>query len=393
MGGTMIHRFRGGIWWATLLVVLIGIGASAYLVQQHFLHLQAAFTSKSLCNISAYLNCDLVLTSAYASLGTLPLAGLGLVFYVYALGALLYARLAPDSLAEVLALPALLALFSVLLSLFLAYVSFFQLRSMCIFCTSLYVVNILLWFLLKALIGQGGPVKLFKRIPWGKSLAYFAIVFAIGGILLHTSHKQYAKELSPADAKAYLEQFFAQQPYNIDVSGRPFWGNPDAKIVIVEFSDMECPYCKVAAFNLKPILSDYKDKVKLVFMNYPLDKNCNPAITRDMHVNACNAAYASYCAGKQGKFWEYHDAAFERQPKFSRESLENIAKKLKLDTEAFQACLGSEEAKQFVVADIAQGDKAKVQGTPAVFINGRSFPNWISKKLVHQALDRILAGQ
>lgn len=388
-----MQRFRGGIWWGALVVVLLGIAASAYLVQQHFMHLQAAFTSKSFCNINSYLNCDMVLTSSYASLGTIPLAGLGLLFYIYVLGALLYVRLAPDSVAETLALPAVLALSSILLSLFLAYISFFQLHSLCIFCSSLYLVNILLWFVLKALIGQGGPVKLIKRIPWGKSLAYFAVVFAIGGIILHTSHKQYAKELSPNDAKEYLAQFFAQAPYAIDVSGRPFWGNPDAKIVIAEFSDMECPYCKVAAFNLKPILGDYKDKVKLVFMNYPLDRNCNPAITRDMHLNACNAAYAAHCAGVQGKFWEYHDAAFERQPKFSQESLENIAKKLKLDVPAFQACIASEDTKKFVSSDIEQGTKSNVQGTPSVFIDGRPFPNWISRQLMHQALEKILAEQ
>ncbi|MFO1462176.1 MAG: thioredoxin domain-containing protein [bacterium] len=389
----MIQRLRSGIWWATLLVVLFAIGASAYLVREHFLHLSSAFTSRSLCNISSYLNCDLVLTSRYASLGTLPLAGLGLVYYLYVLGALLYARLAPEGLAENLALPALLALFSIALSLFLAYVSIFQLRSMCVFCTSLYAANIVLWFLLKALIGQGGPVKLFQRIAWGKSLAYFGIVFAIGGILLHTSHKQFAKELSESEAKEYLDAFFAQTPFAIDTTGRPYWGNPDAKIVIAEFSDMECPFCKVAAFNLKPILSDYKDKVKLVFMNYPLDKSCNPAMERELHQNACQVAYAAHCAAEQGKFWEYHDAAFERQPRFSPEALQKIAQKLKLDMAAFQACLSSEATKAFVSADLEQGSKAKVQGTPTVFINGRLFPNWISRQLVHRALDKMLAEQ
>jgi len=389
----MILRFRKGIWWMALLVTLLGIAAAGFLLRQHFLHLTMGFTSASLCNINAYLNCDVVLTSRYSTLGTLPLAGLGLVFYLYVLGALLYARLAKDALVEILALPTILALFSVVLSLFLAFVSFFQLHALCIFCSTLYAVNILLWFVLKALVGQGGPVKIFQHIPWGKSLAYFAAVFAIGGILLHTTTKQYARELSKSEAQEYIDQFFAQTPFNIDVSGRPVWGNPDSKVVIAEFSDMECPYCKVAAFNLKPMLTDYKDKIKLVFMNYPLDKSCNPAMQRELHEYSCQVAYAAHCAAEQGKFWEYHDAAFERQPRFSGDALLNIAKKLKLDIPAFQACTASEATKKFVASDLDQGTHAKVEGTPTVFINGRMFPNWISSQLMHQTLDKILAEQ
>jgi protein-disulfide isomerase len=213
----------------------------------------------------------------------------------------------------------------------------------------------------------------------------------IGGIILHTNHKQYAKELSKNEVQDYLNQFMAQGPVKIDVSGKPFWGNADAKVVIAEFSDMECPYCKVAAFNLKPLLGPYRDKVKLVFMNYPLDRACNPSMQRDLHVQACNAAYASQCAAEQGKFWEYHDAAFGKQPKFSDESLLAMAKKLKLDMKAFEACLGSEKTKQAVSADVAQGNQIGVNGTPAVYINGRSLPNWINRQILQGAVERSLA--
>lgn len=389
----MSQRIRTGIWLLALFITIVGIGAAGYLTYQHFLHLSAALTGKSLCNISAYLNCDLVITSRYATWGTLPLAGIGLLFYVYVLGALLYARLAPENFVEILGLPTLLALGSILLSLFLAYVSFFELHALCVFCLTLYGVNLLLALALWTLLGRGGPVEIFRKIPWGKALLYFAIVFAVGGIILHTNQKQMAKELSKSEVQEYLNQFMAQKPVNIDVSGKPFWGNGEAKVVIAEFSDMECPYCKVAAFNLKPLLGDYRDKVKLVFMNYPLDKSCNPAMQRDLHLQACSAANAAYCAGQQGKFWEYHDAAFDKQPKFSDDSLLAIAKKLKLDMKAFEACLGSDATKAAVAADVKQGNDVGVSGTPAVFINGRSLPNWINRQILQGAVERSLAGK
>ena len=389
----MSQRIRKGIWLLAFLTTLVGIGAAAYLTYQHYLHLSSTLTGKSFCNLSTYLNCDLVLTSRYARIGTLPLAGLGLIFYVYVAGALLYARLAPENYQEILSLPTLLAMLSILLSLFLAYVSYFELHALCVFCLSLYLVNLILALALWTLLGRGGPVEIFRKIPWGKALLYFGIVYAIGGIILHTNHKQYAKELSKSEVQDYLNQFMAQTPKTIDVSGKPYWGNPDAKIVIAEFSDMECPYCKVAAFNLKPLLGEYRDKVKLVFMNYPLDKACNPAIQRDLHQQACSAAYATHCAGEQGKFWEYHDAAFDRQPKFSDDSLLAIARKLKLDMKAFESCLGSETTKKAVGADVALGNQIGVNGTPAVYINGRPLPNWINRQILQGAVERSLGGK
>lgn len=387
----MPQRIRKGIWLLAFLVCLVGVGAAAYLTYQHFLHLSATMTGKSLCNISPYLNCDSVLTSKYAKIGTLPLAGLGLLFYIYVTGALLYSRMAPESFSEILALPTLLTIGSIFLSLFLAYVSFFELHALCIFCFTLYLVNLILGLSMWALLGRGGPVEIIRKIPWGKSLLYFGIVFAIGGIILHTNHKQMAKELSKSEVQEYLNQFMAQTPVNIDVSGKAYWGNADAKVIIAEFSDMECPYCKVAAFNLKPLLGDYRDKVKLVFMNYPLDKACNPAMQRDLHQQACSAAYAAQCAAEQGRFWEYHDAAFERQPKFSDEALLAIARKLKLDMKAFESCIGSEATKKAVASDVALGNQIGVNGTPAVYINGRSLPNWINRQIIQGAVERSLA--
>ncbi|HCU25109.1 MAG TPA: hypothetical protein DF383_08830, partial [Deltaproteobacteria bacterium] len=268
----------------------------------------------------------------------------------------------------------------------LAYVSFFQLHSLCLFCVSLYVVNLLAFLLLGMMLGRGEIMKF--RIS-SSSFAFLFVVFVVGGIILHTTSRQYARDLSEAETRQYLEAFFKQTPVSIDVTGRPFWGNPDAKIVIAEFSDLECPYCKVAAFRLKPYLQEYKDKVKLVFLNYPLDQACNPVMTRPGHQQACQAAVALHCAAMQDKFWEYHDEAFDRQPRFSEENLMKIAKQLGLNLPTFTNCYNSGAARAYIASDVAQGNRIGVQSTPSIYINGRLFPNWISKRLLHQALEKI----
>jgi protein-disulfide isomerase/uncharacterized membrane protein len=375
-----------------LSFVLLGIGLSLYLTIEHYRVLQTGFTGKTFCNISSYLNCDVVLSSRYAAVGTLPLAGIGLIFYVYLLVVLCYARWAPEARAEILGLPFFLTLAALAFSVFLAYVSLEELRSFCIFCTSLYVVNLFLAWGFKRLSGFQWRhfMEHFRRIRWSQGGLIVAVIFVLGAVLLHTSTRQYAKELSPGELSAYVQAFFRQPVQSFDTAGRPFWGNPNAKVVVVEFSDFECPYCKIAAFNLKPMLVDYRDQVKLVFMNFPLDKSCNTGMPREGHQRACQVAYEAYCASEQGKFWEYHDEAFDRQPKFSPEALEKISKKLKLDQKKFQDCLKSDAPRASVAADIAQGLKADLQGTPAVYVNGRPLAAWPSRTVFHKVIETYL---
>lgn len=86
--------------------------------------------------------------------------------------------------------------------------------------------------------------------------------------------------------------------------GDTFKGSDSAPVVLVEFSDFECPFCERVFPTVQKILEDYSGKVKFYYQNYPLPP--------DLHPNAQNAAEASLCAGKQGKFWEYHDRLFKR---------------------------------------------------------------------------------
>lgn len=81
-------------------------------------------------------------------------------------------------------------------------------------------------------------------------------------------------------------------------------GSANAPVVLIEFSDFECPFCERAFPVIQKILTDYPDKIKFYYQQYPLPP--------DLHPNAQNAAEASLCAGRQGKFWEYHDKLFSR---------------------------------------------------------------------------------
>jgi len=138
-------------------------------------------------------------------------------------------------------------------------------------------------------------------------------------------------------------------------------GNPKAKVMIVEFSDFQCPYCGQVEGTLKSVLAKHQDTVALAFRDYPLSQ---------IHPFAQGAAEASRCAGEQGKFWEYHDLLFGDQAGLDRDGLIAKAAKLQLDAKQFDACISSEKYKAAIQLDNQEGVRAGVNGTPGFFING-----------------------
>ena len=137
-------------------------------------------------------------------------------------------------------------------------------------------------------------------------------------------------------------------------------GNPKAPVMIVEFSDYQCPYCHQVEPTVKEVLAKYGDKVSLSYRDFPLTA---------IHSQAQIAAVASRCALEQGKFWEYHDQLFTAT-KLDKDALIEYARNLKLDEKQFGSCLASEKYKADIDKDTQEGRKAGVTGTPGFFING-----------------------
>jgi predicted DsbA family dithiol-disulfide isomerase len=147
----------------------------------------------------------------------------------------------------------------------------------------------------------------------------------------------------------------------VKFAGSPQLGPATAPVTIVEFGDFQCPFCKRAEPTLTEVLKKYGKKVRLVYMDFPLP----------FHQHAMEAAEGARCAKEQGKFWPFHDHLFENQEKLSKSDLKETAKKLGLNTKRFDACLDKGKYRSAIEADVAEGHKLGVSGTPAFFINGR----------------------
>lgn len=145
------------------------------------------------------------------------------------------------------------------------------------------------------------------------------------------------------------------------ISERPILGNPDAKVKIVEFSDLQCPACKSTSSYPHLLINDFGNDISFEYKHFPLS----------MHQYAFKAAEASECANDQGKFWEYEIVLFLNQPKLSVKELKAYAKQVGLDTKSFNACLDSEAKGYIVEQHLREGYALNVPGTPSFFINGK----------------------
>lgn len=148
-------------------------------------------------------------------------------------------------------------------------------------------------------------------------------------------------------------------------------GNKEAKVVLMEYSDFQCPACRAYYPVLRQLSAEFGNEVAFVYRHFPLNA---------IHPNADFAARVAEAAGRQGKFWEMHDLLFEKQNEWSNVSdiaplFENYAKLLNLDVEKFNLDWRSKEVKNFVSAQRVHSLKSGLQGTPSFFLNGEQIKN------------------
>lgn len=390
---------------ALFLLALAGFVTSILLTQLHYKVEKSGFESKSFCNISEFIDCDSVVASRYSSVRlpflTIPNSELGILYYLILMTGLLYAgwtSVRPDAGRPTMGFLFLSVVLANVYSVVMAYISLGLLGVLCAMCFVTYVVNALLLLLFPSAMGSGwrdipslvsGYLATRPRL-WGH-MAATAVVLGFGIVFFMGLNPEAHRPHVPVPRDLYLKAFTSLPVQEIDLTGRPFWGNPNARVKIVSFSDFQCPFCRRAAFTLKPYLKAHKDDVVLYFLNYPLDSACNPMIQQGGHPVSCLAAKASVCANKQGRFWDYHDLVFENQARLSRSVLVELASKAGLDGPLFETCLASDEAIEAVKRDVEQGSKIAVQGTPSVYINGRLFRDWPDPDRIRMVIEGELS--
>ena len=173
--------------------------------------------------------------------------------------------------------------------------------------------------------------------------------------------------------------------YDVPAEGFPSLGPKDAPIVIVEFSDFQCPFCKrFHDETFQQLLAAYPGKIRFVYRQFPLTS---------IHPNASPAAEAAMCADEQNVFWKYHDKLFDNQQVLGEQTYIQIASDLGLDMTAFQDCLTNHRYQQDIQADSDFAVSKGVNATPTFFINGLAVVGAQPLDVFKQVIDKELAGE
>ena len=213
-------------------------------------------------------------------------------------------------------------------------------------------------------------------------------------LLVQKQNERKAQFLTELSAKSDVKIMLEPPRVAITIpASAPSMGPTDAPIVMVEWSDYQCPFCKRAAPTVTQVINEYKGKIRFVFRDYPLP----------FHKQAMPASLAAHCAEDQGKFWEYHNNLFDVAGDLSDADLTKRASELSLDLTKFSACMQSKQDEAAINAAYNDGAAVGVTGTPAFFINGRmlvgaqpidQFRSIINEELTRKGLDvpKVTAG-
>ncbi|MEP7292562.1 MAG: DsbA family protein [Chloroflexota bacterium] len=151
--------------------------------------------------------------------------------------------------------------------------------------------------------------------------------------------------------------------HEVSIENQPSLGSPDAPVVLVEFGDFHCGYCKrFHEETIAPLLENYGDRVLFVYRDYPI-----------LGPDSLQAALAASCAYSQNAFWEFHDRLFANPTQLVRDQFVLYAQDLNLDMDQFTACYDDATLQTDVVQDYNDGVALGITGTPTFFINGKIF--------------------
>lgn len=173
-------------------------------------------------------------------------------------------------------------------------------------------------------------------------------------------------------------------PLVVDIEGSPFKGAADAPVVIVQFSDFQCPFCSRVEPTIDALMADpaYAGKIKVVFKQMPLG----------FHDKAQKAAEAALFAADNGKFWELHKAMFANQNALTVDDIKKYAGEIGLDVAALDAALTSNKYAEAVAKDIKAANSVGISGTPSFVVNGKLVVGALPVEMFKKEIDAALAN-
>jgi uncharacterized membrane protein/protein-disulfide isomerase len=379
----------------TWVLALVGLGASLTSLYVHY-QLLANTSYESFCDVSSTVSCTQAYLSRYGSLWGIPVALPGALWFGLVLVLLFVETAGPPSVRD--SVPSYIFVLSTLglaIILYLAYAAFFVLKVVCLLCLATYVAVIGL-FIVSGLTSSV-PMSSVPRRLFGDMRALVArpgvlavvILFLAGAVSAlaffpkeGTLRVAQAQQQATDDQRSEFERWYTSQPrVTVPVPA------DGAAVVIVKFTDVQCPSCGATYFSDKPVVARYQSQypgaIKYVVKDYPLQPECNSHVPRPMHLAACDAAVAIRLARQAGKGSELEDWLYTNQTSLSPASVRQAARTIG-GVQDFEAQYP--KVLESVRADVALGHTLNVQKTPTFFINGVKVEGGLAPQYMDMAI-------
>lgn len=377
------------------ILAVAGLILSFILTRQFYDIRSGANSFKSFCNISTTLNCDAVAASRYAEfIGGLPLSsfagGWFLATLIVSLLAMTQGWRRQGNLG-LLALFSFGSLFSVGYFIVMAGV----IKTYCLYCLMIDGINLGGLGIALSMVRTDRSKKTSEGFDLKKSKIMAGIV--VGSIFV-TLVLSKAMDQLPID-KSITQQMIANvlttTPVGVNTGSEfPSLGPANAPVTIVEFSDFQCPYCRIGASMMNSVMNRYPNQVRIVFRNFPLDPTCNTEVQHSMHPFACQLAKIALCAHRQGKFKEVYETFFENQASLKTEgptSPLELAKAAHADASQLPSCTENPEITAAIKRDVEEGKALGISSTPTFFINGRKVQGLQPVEVWNKIIEQLTA--
>lgn len=377
-----------------IISLVITIGLFVYLTIHHF-SLKLGLGGSSLCEISSKINCDATATSRFAELFHLPIALWGAVFHLIILSALIFYRLGwtlPTNYLRYFL--RFCFLFAAAASLCMGLISSFVIQVFCPFCLASYLftfINLALgWSLIHPQIDFDFKAYFSEHKTFPILLA---LVPVLTWILTGMINENYGLAELQKRIPEVIRQWQTADSNDFDLTTGIQYGPPaNGAATFVEFADFKCPHCRMASQSIASFLKGKRD-IKFIYKTFPLDGNCNPAIEQKGDGSRCELAAWALCADQIAqKGWDAQHWIFQHQEDYlPKTDLSNdrkdFEKEFNLDSMVFEACVQSTATYEKIKKMAAEGDKAKVSGTPTIFFNGKKLQHGQFIDILNAALE------
>ncbi len=384
---------------AAIFLILLAAAVSLYLLN---IHLYAG--GSDVCSTVFGSSCEGSLTSSWSEVLGLPLGGWGVLYYLSIgllfLVPLLFGREFNRTSRFFIFI---LSVCGILAGIFFIVLMASQPSLFCPFCTVIHVSNFFLFFLFLKINRYGfreflsdiksvlNPMffKSFSASSFWKTFGLLIIgFFVLSGFFGLRILTLKAAAAQKVDFNKVFADYDNEPVKQISMNtGDAVVGDTTSKMVLTIFSDFYCPACRLFSAETDSIIKKFNKDCAIVFKQFPLNTDCNHTISKNIHPGACDAAKASLAASQQGKFVFFHTEVFKQG---SKANLIDIAKKTGLDLQAFENFRNSPAADAIVQKNIQEANLLGVNGTPAVFLNGRQIKD-IRKGVIQMVLMRELS--